>query len=91
MYIKSIYIVIDGFVLTWCGYSFIEVIAMISTGQSILGSIDGTIKLIMSILGALYIAVRVWKYYRVSQIEIRTKELDLLKKEKEHKQEEEKK
>ena len=42
----------------------------------------------MSILGALYIGVRVWKYYRVSKIEIRTKKLDLLKKEKEHKEEE---
>jgi len=88
MYIKSIYSIIDGFVLTWCGYSFIEMMDMLSAGQSVLGSIDGTIKLIMSILGALYIGVRVWKYYRVSKIEIRTKELDLLKKEKEHKEEE---
>ena len=45
MYIKSIYSIIDGFVLTWCGYSFIEMMDMLSAGQSVLGSIDGTIKL----------------------------------------------
>lgn len=85
MQLKSLYSIIDGFVLTWCGYSFIELMAMVSAGNSMLSSIDGIVKLIMSILGALYILVRVWKFYRMAHIEIRTKELDLQKKEIEHK------
>lgn len=82
--IKVFLLSLDWIFLTISGYSFIDIASTLVAGNLAVSSIDNFIKLLLSMVGFVYLCARTYYYIKKTSIDVRYRQQELIAKEREN-------
>jgi len=82
--IKAFLLGLDWIVLSISGYSFIDIIGTILTGNLYMSSIDNFIKLLLSMAGFIYLCARTYHFIMKSSLDREYRREEIIEKQNEN-------